>query len=170
MLTNQQLHTPALTIAAKGFADHLKESDERLASNWKKQHREICPKCVGTGNNVTDKDSSFCIACEGTGVWFTQTWGHEDGVAFAYIEENGLDFIREACKLHREAHACNQMAGIVGNKMGIQPFLCPKFLEMELTARGYTPKQFYSGEFAKEIAQIVANEYPDFLCVNYRTF
>ena len=169
-----KLETPALSMAVTEtfVKDYIKEQDRKLSENFTNYEDHPCEKCGGTGVSPDPKDP-FCIGCEGTGIWYRLVYGVEDGKPFAYTYEYGVDFVKEACKLYREAWAGHQLAGKVPENM--RPFLLPKTLEMELEARGYTVRENVADPDAhimmkKAIMNVVAKEYPDFMCVPYTNF
>ena len=169
-----RLDTPALskTMAdnAEKFRDRMKHDEEHLGDDWENVEVEPCPKCKGSGYNADEPDDPFCMACEGTGTWFRLYYGVSEGLPYAYTEEYGVDFIKEVCKADREAFAELQAAGKVGTRSMIRPYRLPKTLEMELQARGYVPAEIRSGEYVREIANLIAKEYPDFMSVPYTNF
>ena len=172
--TGTRMKTPGLSKVmadnAAKFRDRIKHDEQHLGDDWENEEVEYCPKCKGSGYNADYPEDPFCIACEGSGKWFVLYYGVSNGLPYAYTDEWGIDFIKEVCKADREAFAELQAAGKVGTKSMIRPFRLPKTLEMELQARGYTPAEIRNGESVKEIANLVAREYPDFMCVPYTSF
>ena len=153
------------------YADERSAWEAKNADRtWENYEDEPCMKCLGTGKNPQFPDDKHCFGCDGTGVHYRLIYGHTEGKAYAYIKENGLSTILEYTKAMREAHKETQSAGKMTEKVAIQPYALPKFLQMELQARGWSPDQFFDGRYIREIANIVAKEYPAFLCVNYKKF
>lgn len=167
-----RLNTPAITNMYKNadkemIEEMLRHGEKTLADNWENHEHTYCEKCHGTGEAQPGSGDDHCVACEGTGIWFTLYYGIEDGVPYAYTDEYGIDYMKEVCKEFRSAHRQMQLAGKTMTHM--RPYLLPKTLEMELLARGYNPR---SDDDEEKIAimNLVAQEYPDFLCVNYKRF
>ena len=155
----------------KGYADERSAWEAKNADRtWENYEDEVCPKCNGTKKDPALPEDPHCLACEGTGVHYRIIYGHTKGEAYAYIKENGLDLVVEYAKAMREAHKEIQDAGKVGEQVAIKPYVLPKFLQMELQARGWSPDQFFNGSYIREIANILVKEYPAFMCVNYKKF
>ena len=172
MLLNKsrELSTPSFSkMVASGYVNERLEHDyKHLGDDWQNDEPEQCPKCKGTGKNVEFLTDPYCLNCDGTGTEYVLSYGIKDGEPFATVKEYGLDAKLEYAKASREAHLEQRKAGKLGT--GIMPYIIPKTLEFELMARGYKPEQFYSGSYAKEIANIISSEYPEFLCVSYKNF
>lgn len=139
-------------------------------SNWKHAEDKECDKCHGTGHNPEFPGDAHCMGCEGTGTHIRLVYGVEDGKPFAYTYEFGIDYLKEVCKAEREAHRETQLAGKVGNLSMIRPFRLPKTLEMEMLHRGYDLNDMKKNRELRKAANIVAREFPHFMCVNYKNF
>ena len=75
--------------------------------------------------------------------------------------------MKETCKAYRQAHTEMQLRGETYTHL--RPYLLPKTLEMELMARNINPHA-KDEKSKRRIANIVALEYPDFMCCNYKNF
>ncbi len=167
-----RLNTPALAKMVKEdlVLERIKHDEKNLADDWENVEQETCPKCKGFGKNPDLPEDPFCYACDGSGIWYILTYGMSNKLPYSYTDEYGVDFVKEACKAEREAFAEAQLAGKIGNRYGIRPYMLTKTLEMEFLSRGYTPQELRQGPMTKEIANIVAREYPEFMCVTYTNF
>ena len=96
--------------------------------------------------------------------------GCKSGQTYAYTIEFGMEAKKEYCKAMREAHAEAKLAGTHLKSSLMRPYALPKTIEMEMLARGYNLKEAEQNGQIKEIANVVAKEYPEFLCTSYTTF
>ena len=164
-----RMNTPNLVgLVSDQIEEEMALHEKHLGDDWENTLAEPCPKCNGTGKNPEFPEDPFCYGCEGTGTWYILYYGMKDGHMFAYADEYGVDFIKEYCKDSREAYQQQQLTGKIPD--AIMPFVVPKVLEFELIGRGYHPEQFYSGKHMRQIANIIAREYPAFMCVPYTKF
>ena len=170
---NHTLNTPNISKmfeseGAQYERERMKHDEKHLGDDWENQDVEECTKCAGTGKlQLADGKFENCPGCEGTGTWFILYYGISDGTPYAYTDEWGIGFLKETCKTYREAHREMQLLG--KTYTNLRPYLLPKTLEMELLARGYDPHT-KSDEEKIRIANVVAREFPDFMCVNYTNF
>ena len=149
--------------------ERMAHDEANLGEDWQNSEPNECNVCHGTGQASPEfPDDPHCLGCDGTGIHFILTYGVEDGKPFAYTDEYGVDNMKKMCADYREAYRASQLAGKTPDM--IRPYILPKTLEMELQARGYLPHEIYSGKYVKEIANIVAREYPAFMCVPYKNF
>ena len=167
-----RLNTPAIAKLYENadeqiIAEMIKHGEKTLGENWENYEHTHCEKCHGTGLAQPGSEDPHCVGCEGTGIWFTLYYGISDGVPYAYTEEYGIDFLKDTCKEYRSAHTQMQLSG--KTYTNLRPYLLPKTLEMELMARGYNPRSD-DPEEKVAIMNLVAQEYPDFMCVNYKRF
>ena len=168
-----RLSTPALSkvLIEDQISDMYKEYEqEKITEGIIHTMDESCGKCGGFGKSPEFPEDPFCYACEGTGLHYRLYYGVQDGAPFAYTDEWGVDFLKQVCAAEREAFEEARLAGKIGSKAMVRPFRLPKTLEMELQARGYTIGDIRSGKKVAEIANIVASEWPDFMCVTYKSF
>ena len=165
-------YTPAFSkMMSEGFVmdEVLRQDKLTFEQDWEVKEPNTCPMCHGTGHNPETPEDKHCVNCEGTGHDYIITYGVKSKQTFAYIDEYGMNAKKEFCKAMREAHAEMQSAMKVGNKSMIMPYALPKCIEMELIALGYNPNGSDGAE-VKEIANWVAKNAPDYLCVNYKRF
>lgn len=163
-----KIKTPYLSkMFEDEYITRLKHDDKTLGDDWENFEDETCPKCEGVGVNPEHPKDGFCYGCEGTGVWYRLVYGMSSGVPYAYTWEWGVDFVKQACKDYRIAHAELQAAKKTTDHM--RPYLMPKTLEMELEARGLDARS-KDPDMKRMVMNTVAAEYPEFMCVNYTRF
>ena len=165
-----KLNTPRMSeLLENEYLAQMAEEDRTLLDNdWEHTEPHECSICNGTGLNIALGEP--CINCDETGIEYKMVYGVKGGHSYAYTIEYGMEAKKEYCKAMREAFADMQIAGKVGSKSMMMPFALPKTVEMEMLARGYDVKQAQRDGNLKEIANIVAREYPEFLCVPYTNF
>lgn len=164
--------TTALSkVFKEGYLKDLEASmdKETFERDWHNIEKFTCEMCKGTGKNLMHLEDDHCVNCEGTGVNHTLHYGVKSKQTFAYVEEYGLEAKKEYCKAMREAFIELQMAGKVSEKHAIVPYGLPKVVEMELIALGYNPNGAQGAE-VREIANWVAKNCPEYLCVPYTKF
>ena len=166
-----RLNTPhlhkILDVEDAEFIERMKHDEKNLSENWENVEPEMCLKCSGTGRDPSAPEAVRCEGCEGTGTWYIMYYGVSDSLPYAYTDEYGIDFLKQTCKAYREAHTEMQLRGETYTHL--RPYLLPKTLEMELMARGIDPHA-KTDKAKRHIANIIASEYPDFMCVNYKNF
>ena len=166
--TGTKLNTPALSKMFKDdFIEQVKKDSDKVGTDWENWEDEVCTKCAGLGKNPEHPEDGFCLGCEGTGIWYRLVYGIQDKLPYAYTLEHGVEFVKEAAKNYRIAYAEQQATGKVPDN--IRPFILPKTLEMELEARGLTVRTS-DPDMKRYIFNLVAREYPDFMCVPYKNF
>ena len=167
IVTNKatRMKTPYLSkmVEEDLVTERLKHDEKHLGDDWVNTEKEMCPKCEGFGKNPAFPEDPYCHACDGSGIWYILTYGVEDKKPFAYTDEYGVDFVKECCKADREAFADRRLSRKHLKTYGIMPYRLTKTLEMEFISRGYEPHEIKAGRFVKQIANIVAKEYPQFL-------
>ena len=146
--------------------DMLKGEDtKKLEKDWQEHHKEICKVCNGSGYDPEDKVS--CFGCEGSGIDFEVHYGCYDGQPKGYVVAYGLDFFKEMCKAHREA----EDPGMIAKGAWLRPFMLPHFLKIELMSRGYPVDDMLTNNNGiRELANVVSNEYPEFMTTNLKRF
>ena len=167
-----QMHTPEYSaLMAEGYvADYmLKESKLAFETDWERYEPTVCVQCEGKGKVVIDGQEESCMNCEGTGIEHILFFGVKGGQSYAYTREFGIEAKKELCKALREAYKEVQDAGKVGELSMIRPFGLPKTIEMEMMARGFNVRDT-SDKNIKDIANVVARDYPEYLCVPYKRF
>ena len=169
-LSGVKLQTPRMSELLENdyIAELAKEDDTVYTRNWEKEEPSECPICNGCGHNI--ELGEVCVNCDGTGVEYKMVYGVDKGAAYAYTVEYGMNAKREYCKAMREAYAELQISGKHLNKSMMMPYALPKTIEMEMMARGYDVRNAQKNGESREIANIIAREYPDFMCVPYTNF
>ena len=169
-----RFNTPMISKRAVDVVTERMAHDEKnlLTLDWENDMASPCIKCNGTGKDLefAHTDDPHCYNCEGTGVKYVEYYGISNGKPYRYLDEWGIDFLKLVCKDEREKFEAIQKAGKVGELKAIRPYYMPEVIKLEFMARGYEEEDFTDGKKIKEIANIMAREYPDFMCVPYKNF
>ena len=169
-LSGVKLQTPRLSeMLENDYLAALAQEDATIFErDWEKEEPSECPMCNGCGHNI--ELGEVCVNCDGTGTEYKMVYGVKGGQSFAYTIEYGMEAKKEYCKAMREAYLDMQIAGKNTSKAMMMPYALPKTIEMEFMARGFDVRTAQKEGNIREIANIVAREYPEFMCVPYRNF
>ena len=166
-----EMSTPEFSrVMAEGFvADYMRKEDQLLyEQDWERWEPTVCTACNGTKKRP-DLGEDCCHNCDSTGAEHVLFFGMKGGQSYAYTKEFGMKAKLEFCKAMRESFQEVQDAGKVSNLSLVRPYALPKTIEMELMARGLNVND-KSEANVRQIANIVAKDYPQFLCVPYNKF
>ena len=128
-------------IILSGVADKAKqkaEQDNKLANeDWKN----------------TEQYSEGCRV----------VYGVEGGKFFAYGEQDDLEEIKWYCRQKRMEEAANPKAF---HWLGVQKWVMPKILELELMSRGFPIEQMIASGDLKELDKLFDTEFKEFKLTN----
>lgn len=168
-----KMPTPHLdTLMADEFVQWqmAKDLEKTYDNDWEAADASVCPKCDGAKINPRHPEDGFCLNCDGTGIEFIVYYGVKNKQSYSYTVEYGIEFKKEYCKAMREAFEDQQRAGKVGELSMIQPYALPKTIEMEMKARGFDLDEYRKNNELEEVAEYVAEHFPEYMCVPYKKF
>ena len=159
----EKINTPNLSKAIDDDLRDKAELDKSLAANWKATPEVTpCGVCNGSGYD----EGMVCMGCDGSGTDFELHYGCEDGKWYAYIVQYGLDGLKKYCEARREA----EVDGIRANQSMLGACAMPKFLQMELTAKGMDVQKMIANGQTREIVNHVSQNYPWLMYTNLKSF
>lgn len=122
-----------------------------------------CGVCNGSGFDY--KDGIQCIGCDGSGIDYELHYGVEGGKCYAYVVQYGLDALIEYCKACREA----EVEKIRVNAPILNVLALPAYARIDMIAEGI-PVDEMVNRGDRELLNLVAERYPQFLKTNLKSF
>ena len=163
----QKMATPHLkSIVEDGVAEMIAAGADNPDGDWKASPEiHKCGPCNGSGFDYAD--GVPCIGCDGSGIDYELHYGMEGGKAYAYVRQYGLDAIREYCKNCREA----EVDKVRANSALLRAFVLPAYARVDMIAEGIpVDEMMHDGELLRELTNMVAARYPEFMTTNLKRF